>query len=121
MVYNDIITHIEKNLGIGYGIMVPIAMTTFNNYFVKRRSALMCISSIFIGVGFVICPYLIKHLNDRYGLTGTLIILCGLGFHTFFAMAIMQPAEWHLKPINTNMQELTTGFHNFSILYVSKF
>lgn len=102
--------YIEKFSGVGYGMMIPIAMTTFNNYFVKRRSALMCISSIFIGIGFVACPYLIKYFNDHYGLIGTLIILCGLSFHTFFAMAVMQPAEWHLKPINSNMQELTTGF-----------
>lgn len=77
--------------------MIPVAYTSFNAYFVRRRVAMMSVAQTLIGVGSMIYPILMQFLIDKYGFRGSMAILAAINSHSIFGMIVMHPVEWHYK------------------------
>lgn len=85
--------------GAGFGLMIPVAYTTFNAYFVKRRVLMMSIAQALIGLGTMIYPILLQFLMDTYGFRGSVAIMAAINGHAVFGMLVMHPAHWHQKRV----------------------
>lgn len=83
---------------MGFGIMIPITLTSFNNYFTVKRASMMSIASIFTGFAAMAFPMGIKMMMAEYGFRGTLMLLFAVNLNVIPAMAIMHPIEWHQMP-----------------------
>lgn len=85
--------------GAGFGIIIPVAYTTFNAYFVTRRVLMMSIAQALIGLGTMIYPILVQFLMDKYGFRGSMAVLAALNGHAIFGMLVMHPVKWHQKRV----------------------
>lgn len=116
----------KNQTGAGFGFMIPVAYTTFNLYFVKKRVVMMSVAQTLIGVGTMIYPILVQYLMDKYGFRGTMAVLAALNAHAIFGMLVMHPVEWHHKIKKIDMDEMlpceckreyfkfnNNDFHNF--------
>lgn len=90
---------------MGFGIMIPITLTSFNNYFTEKRAAMMSIASIFIGFAAMAFPMAIEMMMAEYGFRGTLMLLFAMNLNVIPAMAIMHPVEWHQMPRKRKFKE----------------
>lgn len=61
--------------------MIPVAYTTFNAYFVKRRVVMMSTAQTLIGVGTMVYPILVQFLMNSYGFRGCMAILAAINGH----------------------------------------
>ncbi|XP_062614610.1 monocarboxylate transporter 6-like isoform X2 [Saccostrea cucullata] len=62
-------------LGIGFSCLTVTSTIMVGEYFEKRRPMALILSVLGGGVGIVAFPYIFTHLNQTYGLRGTLLIL----------------------------------------------
>ncbi|KAJ9587651.1 hypothetical protein L9F63_018903, partial [Diploptera punctata] len=83
--------------GIGLGLMVPAAFTSFNHYFVRRRTFAMGITQMIIGVGAMVIPLAIQKLLEKYGFRGTQAIISAFTLHALLGMVVQQPVKYHMK------------------------
>uniref|UniRef100_A0A7G3APX1 Putative monocarboxylate transporter n=2 Tax=Lutzomyia longipalpis TaxID=7200 RepID=A0A7G3APX1_LUTLO len=83
--------------GIGFGLIIPSAYTTFNLYFNEKRVFMMSIAQTLIGLGSMVYPILIQWLMDNYGFRGCMAIMAALNGHTIVGMLVMHPVEWHMR------------------------
>lgn len=69
---------------------------------------------VYSGISALLAPQLVKLTLEEYGYKGTLIIVCGFMLQTFIAVALMQPAAWHMTKVevpeeNTHGKALIDG------------
>ena len=83
--------------GIGLGLMVPAAFTSFNHYFVRRRTFAMAVTQMIIGVMAMIIPLVIQKLLEEYGFRGTQAIIAAFSLHAMLGMVVLQPVKYHVK------------------------
>lgn len=108
--------------GGGFGLMIPVAYTTFNAYFVRRRVLMMSIAQALIGLGTMIYPILVQYLMQTYGFRGCIAVLAALNGHAILGMLVMHPIEWHQKrvrvPILANDETKARKWSNVFILFM---
>ncbi|XP_055370805.1 monocarboxylate transporter 7 [Condylostylus longicornis] len=92
--------------GAAFGLMIPVAYTSFNAYFVKRRVLMMNIAQTLIGIGTMVYPMAMRFLLDSFGFRGCLAILAAFNGHAIFGMMVMHPVDWHIKRIEIDECEL---------------
>ena len=95
-VYQIIITYGILQ-GIGLGLMVPAAFTSFNHYFVRRRTFAMGVTQMIIGIGAMVIPLVIQKLLEEYGFRGTQAIIAAFTLHALVGMIVQQPVKYHMK------------------------
>ncbi|PSN41452.1 hypothetical protein C0J52_14532 [Blattella germanica] len=83
--------------GIGLGLMVPATFTSFNHYFVRRRTFAMAIAQLIIGVAAMVIPLVIQLLLEEYGFRGTQAIIAAFTLHALLGMVVQQPVRYHMK------------------------
>jgi hypothetical protein len=83
--------------GIGVGLMIPAALTSFNNYFLRRRTFAMGVTQVITGIGSMILPILLQKLMEIYGFRGTQMIISAIGLHSLLCAAVQIPATSHTK------------------------
>jgi hypothetical protein len=83
--------------GIGLGLMVPAAFTSFNYYFVRRRTFAMAVTQMIIGVAAMVIPLAIQMLLEEYGFRGTQAIISAFSLHAMLGMVVQQPVRYHMK------------------------
>lgn len=83
--------------GIGLGLMVPAAFTSFNYYFVRRRTFAMAVTQLIIGVAAMVIPLAIQMLLEEYGFRGTQAIIAAFSLHALLGMVVLQPVKYHVK------------------------
>lgn len=83
--------------GIGLGLMVPAAFTSFNYYFVRRRTFAMAMTQMIIGVAAMAVPLVIQMLLEEYGFRGTQAIISAFSLHAMLGMVVQQPVTYHIK------------------------
>ena len=83
--------------GIGLGLMVPAAFTSFNYYFVRRRTFAMAVTQLIIGVAAMVIPLAIQMLLEEYGFRGTQAIIAAFSLHAMLGMVVQQPVKYHVK------------------------
>jgi hypothetical protein len=83
--------------GIGIGLMVPAALTSFNHYFCRRRTFAMGVAQVIAGIGSMILPIILQKFIEEYGFRGTQAIISAISLHSLICAAALQPVEKHLK------------------------
>jgi hypothetical protein len=94
--------------GIGVGLIVPAALTSFNLYFVRRRTFAMGIAQVITGIGSMIVPIILQKFIEIYGFRGTQAIISAIGLHSLLCAVVQQPVEIHMprkKPVTIHLQE----------------
>ncbi|XP_069358435.1 monocarboxylate transporter 9-like isoform X2 [Maniola hyperantus] len=76
--------------GVGFGMIVPVCYSTFNHYFVRKRTQVMSFIKATQGVILIFYPQLLKVLLSRYGFRSTLLLISGISLHTLSGMAAMK-------------------------------
>ncbi|XP_045769381.1 monocarboxylate transporter 1-like isoform X2 [Maniola jurtina] len=76
--------------GVGFGMIVPVCYSTFNHYFVRKRTQVMSFIKATQGVILIFYPQLLKVLLSCYGFRSTLLLISGISLHTFPGMAAMK-------------------------------
>lgn len=84
--------------GIGLGLMVPAALTSFNKYFFRRRTFAMGVAQVITGIGTMIVPIILQKLMQIYGFRGTQLIISAIGLHSLFCAAVQIPPTSHVDP-----------------------
>nr|CAD7430973.1 unnamed protein product [Timema monikensis] len=83
--------------GVGFGLMITPSFAIFNAYFLRRRSYVMGLSQVLIGVGIMVYPILIESVYNEYGFRATQAIMTALTLHSLLAMLTYQPVKLHIK------------------------
>lgn len=83
--------------GIGIGLMIPAALTSFNHYFCRRRTFAMGVTQVITGIGSMILPIILQKLIEEYGFRGTQAIISAISLHSLICAAVQQPVEMHVK------------------------
>lgn len=81
--------------GMGMGLMIPVAYTSFNSYFTKKKVLYLSLCKASIGLITMVYPLFIKFTMSEYGFRGTLAILCAISAHSIFGAIVLHPVEWH--------------------------
>ncbi|XP_050296835.1 monocarboxylate transporter 12-like [Anthonomus grandis grandis] len=93
----QLITFLGIFQGMGFGLLLPAALSAFNAYFDEKLQMWMSISQTGMVIGYILMPpiaaWFIKALEFR----GSLIFLAGLSALTVPAALILQPVKWHMK------------------------
>lgn len=108
--------------------MVPVAFTTFNQYFVKRRVFVMSLAQALIGIIMMLYPIVVDFLMTLYGFRGLVAIIGAISAHTICGMIMMHPIAWHYKrtPIhetepcklfNSTIREFPNHLHQKILLF----
>ncbi|KAG6460016.1 monocarboxylate transporter 6 [Manduca sexta] len=87
--------------GIGFGIMVPVCYSTFNYYFVRKRTAVMSLCKSVQGIILIWYPLLMKRTMNLYGMRGTLLIIFGISLHTIPGMLSMKKKDIFVRSMKT--------------------
>lgn len=85
--------------------MIPVAYTSFNHYFVKRRVFVMSLTQTLKGFCIMMYPIIVQLLVDQFGFRGAAAIVAAIHAHTIIGMIIMHPVEWHLKTVKVPIEE----------------
>ncbi|XP_044729949.1 monocarboxylate transporter 6-like [Chrysoperla carnea] len=103
--------------GVGYGLMVPVVFTAFNQYFVKKRSLVNSISQGMITALTLTYPVITQYLVENFGQRGTAAIFAAGSLNAFFAVVLIQPVEKHMvkKVQDSEAPNLKTEFKQISI------
>lgn len=92
--------------GAGFGFMIPVAYTSFNHYFVKKRVVMMNVAQSLTGILTALYPFVVQFLMKEYGFRGTVAIIAAINAHTIFGMLVMHPVEWHYKTVEIPLEEM---------------
>lgn len=85
--------------------MIPVAYTSFNYYFDKRRVFVMSLTQTLKGFIIMSYPIVVQFLVDKYGFRGAALVVAALHGHAFFGMIVMHPIEWHHKTVKIPINE----------------
>ncbi|XP_055300044.1 monocarboxylate transporter 14-like [Sitodiplosis mosellana] len=91
--------------GAGIGFMIPVAYTSFNYYFDKRRVFIMSLTQTLKGFIIMSYPIVLQFLVAEYGFRGAALVVAALHGHAFFGMIVMHPIEWHYKTVKVPIDE----------------
>lgn len=83
--------------GIGVGLATSAAFVALNHYFKKRRGQAVGLSMAGTALGMLIMPQLVRILLETFGFRGAVLLLSGLALHSVVGATLLQPAKWHLK------------------------
>lgn len=83
--------------GMGFGLMVTICNTNFNAYFVKRRTPVMSVAQVIVGMGGIAYPVCMEKLMKLYGFRGTALMTGAMSLNCIVGMTMMHPVEWHAR------------------------
>uniref|UniRef100_A0A7G3ARK7 Putative monocarboxylate transporter n=1 Tax=Lutzomyia longipalpis TaxID=7200 RepID=A0A7G3ARK7_LUTLO len=83
--------------GIGVGLATSAAFVALNHYFKKRRGQAVGLSMAGTALGMLIMPQLVRILLEGFGFRGAVLLLSGLALHAVVGATLLQPAKWHLK------------------------
>ncbi|GAB0100905.1 Major facilitator superfamily [Sergentomyia squamirostris] len=83
--------------GIGVGLATSAAFVALNHYFKKRRGQAVGLSMAGTALGMLIMPQLVRILLETFGFRGAVLLLSGLALHATVGATLLQPAKWHLK------------------------
>lgn len=92
--------------GTGLGLMVPAALTSFNHYFVRRRTFAMGVTQVITGIGSMILPIILQKLMEIYGFRGTQMIISAIGLHSLLCAAVQIPVASHMARKKTDLENL---------------
>lgn len=79
------------------GLATSAAFVALNHYFSKKRGQAVGLSMAGTALGMLIMPQLVRVLLEEYGFQGALLLLSGLALHSLVGSTLLQPAKWHLK------------------------
>lgn len=82
--------------GLGMGLLIPVAYTSFNSYFTKKKVLYLSLCKASIGLTTMVYPLFIKFTITEFGFRGTLSILCAISAHSIFGALVMHPVKWHM-------------------------
>lgn len=85
--------------------MIPVAYTTFNHYFIKKRVVMMSVAQTLIGIGTMVYPIMVSLLMDKYGFRGSMAVIAAINSHSIFGMLVMHPVNWHCKYVKVPIDE----------------
>lgn len=83
-------------IGLGFGLLLPSAFASFNQYFETRRTMAMSITQVLVMGAQIVCPGLTRVLMDCYGFRGTIAIYAALSLHCVPAALALQPVKRHM-------------------------
>lgn len=83
--------------GIGIGLMIPAALTSFNHYFCRRRTFAMGVTQVIAGIGSMILPIILQKVIEEYGFRGTQVIISAISLNSLICAAAQQPVEKRFK------------------------
>lgn len=83
----------------------PVAFTTLNHYFVKKRVLAVSLASTLQSIITTMFPMFIQFLMEKYGFRGMLAIVAAVTAHGILGMLVMQPIQWHYKRIQVPLDE----------------
>ncbi|XP_055904859.1 uncharacterized protein LOC129940519 [Eupeodes corollae] len=99
--------------GIGGGLSTTPGIVIVSQYFDKHRALAngICVSGT--AAGSFILPVLIKHLADKFGFHGTILILGGCMLHVCVSATLYKPLEEsaHLDPKNIECSQPLTDIN----------
>ncbi|XP_059618434.1 uncharacterized protein LOC132262943 isoform X2 [Phlebotomus argentipes] len=87
----------ESRQCIGVGLATSAAFVALNHYFKKRRGQAVGLSMAGTALGMLIMPQLVRILLETFGFRGAVLLLSGLALHAVVGATLLQPAKWHLK------------------------
>jgi hypothetical protein len=82
--------------GIGLGLIIPATLTSFNKYFLRRRTFAMGVAQVITGIGSMILPIILQSLMQIYGFRGTQLIIAAISLHSFLCAAVQIPPASHV-------------------------
>ncbi|CAH4031364.1 unnamed protein product [Pieris brassicae] len=82
--------------GLGMGLLIPVAYTSFNSYFTRKKVLYLSLCKASIGFITMLYPLFMKMTITEYGFRGTLAILCAISAHSILGALVMQPVQWHM-------------------------
>jgi hypothetical protein len=89
--------------GIGLGLMIPAALTSFNNYFLRRRTFAMGVAQVITGIGSMILPIILQKFMQIYGFRGTQLIIAAISLHSLICAAVQIPPASHVDRKNADL------------------
>nr|CAD7427076.1 unnamed protein product [Timema monikensis] len=78
-------------LAVGQGLLYPATSLALNSYFCRRRSTAMGLTIAVTGLGPVVTPQIVNRLIEGFGVTGAVLVLGGVSFHSLAAAALLRP------------------------------
>ncbi|XP_069674664.1 uncharacterized protein [Periplaneta americana] len=91
--------------GTGLGLLNPAIMTSFNRYFIIRRTFAMGITQLVIGIGSMVVPLLFEILFEEYGFRGTQAVITAFSLHTLYSAVVQHPVEKHCTYRKGNIED----------------
>ncbi|XP_055614342.1 uncharacterized protein LOC129760709 [Uranotaenia lowii] len=85
--------------GSGVGITASANSLALNTYFKERRRYATGFSWTATALGPIISPHVITFLLPLFGVNGTVLIFAGFATNAFVCSMLLQPVEWHSKPV----------------------
>ncbi|XP_013185533.2 uncharacterized protein LOC106131089 isoform X1 [Amyelois transitella] len=85
--------------GAGYGISSSANALALNTYWKNRRRLATSLSWTTTGLGPMLWPHIITLLIASFGENGTLLIISAISLHAIACALLLQPVEWHSKPV----------------------
>nr|CAD7596359.1 unnamed protein product [Timema genevievae] len=76
---------------VGQGLLYPATSLALNSYFCRRRSTAMGLTIALTGLGPVVTPQIVTRLIEGFGVTGAVLVLGGVSFHSLVAAALLRP------------------------------
>ncbi|XP_039752775.1 monocarboxylate transporter 1-like isoform X2 [Pararge aegeria] len=98
--------------GVGFGMIVPVCYSTFNHYFVRKRTQVMSLIKATQGTILIFYPQLLKVLLSRYGFRSTLLLISGISLHTFPGVVAMNMSTKTNKNRTANVLTIENGTNN---------
>ena len=87
-------------LGIGHSLIATVCFSIVPIYFDKKQGKANAIASTGVPIGALVLAPLLTFLFDKYGYTGTMLILGGLMLHVFVTALLFRP---HPKTVLVNI------------------
>lgn len=91
-------------LGIGFGLSSLLLPVIINEYFFKQRSIALGMSYLGSPVGFFIFPPIFEALLNKYGLSGTFLIIAGINMHCLPLSMLLKPPNFKTERENSPLK-----------------
>ncbi|KAJ0182600.1 hypothetical protein K1T71_001969 [Dendrolimus kikuchii] len=91
-------------LGLGLGFIQNSSFVAINSYFTSKKSRAVGLANVGTGVGQTLMPHLVQYLLENYGFRGACLLLSGLSLHGICGTMLIQPVEWHMKRVETEIE-----------------
>lgn len=81
--------------GLGFGLLMPAAFTSFNAYFMRKKNFVMALCQAGIVAVTLAWPTITEQLLEVYDWRGVQCIFAALSLNCFLAALCFHPIEWH--------------------------